>query len=148
MRVLLGYLSKIIFSFTSLCLTVLIYRFLSVLLSKRYYTWLITKNTKITHIQRLMCQRLHWTRKKSRNLLKNTGKIGNTTGKVREFCQSEKVGTLLSAMLDTRKMTSTVWLTQHSRVVYNTWVFRKFANQNKSTKTNKTKVHQTVLFGL
>ena len=31
---------------------------------------------------------------------------------------------------------------------FHNWVFRKFANPNKSNKTDKTKVHQIVLFGL
>ena len=48
---------------------------------------------------------------------------------------------------DMRKETRLAMRVSHVRSLFN-WVFRKFANPNKSNKTNKTKVHQIVLFGL
>ena len=38
--------------------------------------------------------------------LKNTGKMAKNTGKVREFCQSGKVGTLMLCMIASLKETS------------------------------------------
>ena len=44
---------------------------------------------------------LKWIRfpVKKRNIKKNTGKMAKNTGKVREFCQSGKVGTLVTLMM-------------------------------------------------
>ena len=42
---------------------------------------------------------------KKQHIKKNTGKMGKNTGKVREFCQSGKVGTLMTSSYKSRNGT-------------------------------------------